>query len=126
MDKVVHFELPADDMNRAKTFYETAFGWTINAWDKQYFMAATGPMDQMGMGTEPGYVNGGIMQRTETAKTPVLVINVMNLDESIKKVETAGGKVVEPKRKIDMIGFYARVADSEGNVIGLMEAAKQG
>ncbi|MBI4127470.1 MAG: VOC family protein [Parcubacteria group bacterium] len=121
MNKVVHFEIPADDMARAKSFYEKVFGWQVNAWDKEYFMATTVPVDDRMMPKEPGAINGGFYRRSEKAPNPVLVINIPSVDQYIKSVEAAGGRLVTPKIAVGEMGFYARVTDSEGNVIGLWE-----
>ncbi len=71
------------------------------------------------MPKEGGAINGDIMKRTETAKSPTIVINVSSVDEYVKKVEAAGGKLVEPKKQIMDMGYYARVSDTEGNTLGL-------
>lgn len=125
--KVVHFEIPADDMNRAKNFYSSVFDWQMEDYpEMKYIGARTVEMDmEKHMPKEPGAINGGIMERSPEVSAPVIAMNVPSVDESIKKVEAAGGKVVKAKTDIGGMGFYAYVKDTEGNVIGLWEDLKK-
>ena len=129
MDKVVHFEIPVDDMGRAKKFYKSIFGWKLVDFPMQggmvYTMATTVEVDKKQMPKEKGAINGGLMRRSAKISAPVLAINVSSVDRSIKKVEAAGGMVVEPKIEIPNMGYYAYVKDCEGNVIGLWENIKK-
>jgi len=77
------------------------------------------------MPTELGAINGGFLKKDPTGEHPVIVIDVPSVDEHIKKIESAGGKVVMPKTQIGDFGLYARVADTEGNVIGIWQLLKQ-
>jgi predicted enzyme related to lactoylglutathione lyase len=119
MDQVVHFELPADDINRAKTFYSKVFGWSIQTFDPEYFLATTVETDEEGQPEASGAINGGIKKRKDKSEAPVIVVHVDDIDASIAKAEKHGGKVVLPKMIIDHIMYYARVQDCEGNVIGI-------
>lgn len=123
MDKVVHFEIPADDTKRAQTFYSETFGWKMQDMpNMNYTMLTTVPMDENLMPKEPGAINGGMYKREEgSSKTPVVVIGVSSVDDSVKKVEAAGGKVLKPKIQIADMGLYAQVTDTEGNTIGLWQ-----
>ena len=124
MDKVVHFELPAENMERAKKFYSSVFGWSISTNDPQYFLVSTTKTTGQGMPLEPGAINGGIMKKTEKAQTPMIVIEVPSIDSYLKKIEKAGGKLVRPKVNIHDMLYYARIADSEGNIVGIVENIK--
>mgnify|MGYP001592987139 CR=1 FL=1 len=127
MDKVVHFEIPADDTGRAKKFYEDVFGWQINKVPMpgmDYSMVTTVETDDKQMPKTAGAINGGLMARDSTGPYPVLVIDVVNLDESLKKIEAAGGKIVMPKMQVADMGLYARVTDCEGNIIGVWQNLK--
>ena len=125
MDSVVHFEIPCDDVERAKKFYKDLFDWNIEDVPMMdYSMVQTAKTDEKGMVQKKGAINGGIMKRDETAKSPVIVINVSNVDDYLKKVEAAGGKTVMPKVPVADMGLYARVSDPEGNVIGLWQDLK--
>jgi predicted enzyme related to lactoylglutathione lyase len=124
MDKVVHFEIPTDDLARAKGFYGSVFGWDLQTMEEMdYTIVRTTPVDQQQMPTEPGGINGGMMKRTADTPAPVLTIGVASVDASLKQVEAAGGDVVRPKTEIPGMGSFAYVKDTEGNVIGLWENA---
>ena len=123
MDSVSHFEITADDNERAKTFYQDVFGWKIDEVPGlDYSMVYTVDTDpKTFMPKKPGAINGGLMKKDDTASSPVIVITVDSLDDKLKAVEAAGGSVVMPKREIPKMGYYARVKDTEDNVIGIWE-----
>jgi hypothetical protein len=124
MDKVVHFEIPFDDKARATKFYSDAFGWKLTDMAQMnYVMAQTAPSDESGFPNEPGAINGGLFQRPSEAPHPTLYVAVQSIDAALQKVASAGGKVVTPKTPIPGMGAYARIMDSESNVIGLFETA---
>ena len=126
MNKVVHFEIPYDDQQRAQKFYQEVFGWQINKFpNMDYYLVTTTPSDENMRPKEPGAINGGLLKKDPTGEHPVLVIDVPSIDEHIKKIESAGGKVVMPKMEIGDFGLYARVADTEGNVIGIWQLLKK-
>ena len=130
MDAIVHFEIPADNIERAKKFYSSIFGWDIQKFpmpegSPDYYGVCTTEVDKKRMPIKPGAINGGMMKRSHKSETPVLVINVKSVDAYVKKIEKAGGKVVMPKMSIADMGFYARIADTESNVIGLWEDVKK-
>lgn len=122
MDKVVHFEIPFDDKARASKFYADSFGWKLaDIPEMSYVMAQTAPSGEDQVPTEPGAINGGLFQRPKEAPHPVLYLAVSSIDQTLKKVASAGGKVITPKTPIPGMGAYARIADTEGNVVGLFE-----
>jgi predicted enzyme related to lactoylglutathione lyase len=121
MDAVVHFEVPADDLSRAKKFYTEVFGWKLtDVPEMNYVIAETTPTKDR-RPVEPGGINGGMVKRDAIGKTPLIVINVDSIDQTVQKLQQAGGKVVQPKVAVGTMGHYARVTDSEGNTIGLWE-----
>lgn len=123
MDKVVHFEIPFDDKARAMRFYSDCFGWQLNEIpDMDYVIASTVQTDEQQMPTEPGAINGGMFHRPTDAPNPTIYVGVDSIDATLDKVNNAGGSVVTPKTPIPGMGSYARVADSEGNVIGVFQA----
>lgn len=128
MDPVVHFELPVKDLARAKEFYGSVFGWNLMdhpmADGSTYVGCRSTAVDEKTFKPlEAGAINGGMMLRTDKVQTPVFAVKVPSVDQRIKDVVAAGGRLVTPK--IDLgIGFYAYVADPEGTVIGLWEDAK--
>jgi uncharacterized protein len=125
VDKVVHFEIPVDDLGRAKEFYSSAFDWDLNDSDMGggmvYTTVRTVETDDKMMPKESGAINGGMMGRSADAKTPVITIQVDSIDDSLKKVEAGGGKVVTPRTPIPNMGAFAYFKDSEGNTMGLFE-----
>jgi uncharacterized protein len=125
MRSVVHFEIPADDVARAKEFYSSIFGWQLQDMpEMDYTIVRTVEVDeQTQMPTSPGAINGGLMQRTEETPTPVVTIDVESVGEALKQVEGAGGRVVRPRTEIPGMGAFAYFTDTEGNTVGLWESA---
>jgi len=122
MDSVVHFELPADDLERAKKFYREVFDWDFKETEvPDYDLAFTIELNEEGLPKDVGAINGAITIRDETLVTPLLVIKVDSIDGALEKIGSAGRKVLLTKMEIKGQGYYARFADSEGNVIGLWE-----
>jgi predicted enzyme related to lactoylglutathione lyase len=124
MDKVVHFEIPAEDVARAKEFYRTIFEWDLQDYDMEggsYTIIQTTPIDERQLPKEPGAINGGMMRRTPTTPSPVINIQVDSIDEALKKVEAGGGSTVTPRTEIPNMGAFAYFKDSEGNTLGLWE-----
>ncbi|MEW6145388.1 MAG: VOC family protein [Thermodesulfobacteriota bacterium] len=130
MDKVVHFEIPVDDLDRAKKFYSSIFGWELQDFQFAEGMTYTGVRtvqvdEKTYMPKEPGAINGGMTKRTKDVSAPIITIHVASIDEYIKKIEAAGGKTVMQKQEVPDMGFYSYFIDSEGNVIGLWETMKK-
>ena len=122
MGKVVHFEIPYDDQARAMQFYSSCFGWQLMSMpEMQYVMAATTEVDDQQMPREPGAINGGLFQRPSEAPYPTIYIDVPSIDDALTKIQGAGGKVVTPNTPIPGMGAFARISDTEGNVIGLFQ-----
>ncbi len=122
--KVVHFEIPFDDGDRARSFYAETFGWqTMPVPGMSYTMVMTGPSDPEQGPTEPGFINGGMFERSAEfpGKAPNLVIDVSSIDDALRKVEAAGGTTVTEKTPVGEMGFAGYFTDTEGNLIGLWE-----
>ncbi|MFI5045465.1 MAG: VOC family protein [Acidimicrobiia bacterium] len=121
--RVVHFELPYDDGDRARAFYEQAFGWQLMSPPGMgYTLVTSGPSGDEGP-TEPGFINGGMMQRQGPFTAPNVVIHVENLEDALQAVNDAGGSTVAERQAIGDMGFSAYFTDPEGNVLGLWETA---
>ena len=124
MGKVVHFEIPADNLARAKKFYSTVFGWILNEFpEMEYTIVRTVESDENGMPKEPGAINGGMLQRQDPVKAPIITISVDNMDQAAATIEKNGGKIIRPKMPVGDMGFAAYFKDTEGNVIGLWQNA---
>jgi uncharacterized protein len=120
MAKVVHFEIPFDDKARAIKFYASAFDWQLKDMpEMNYVMAQSVAVGEDQMPKEPGAINGGLTERSKEASAPVVYVDVPSIDDAIRQVQAAGGTVVTPKTPIPGMGAFARVTDTEGNVVGL-------
>lgn len=123
-NRIVHFEVPYDDGERARAFYREAFGWNLMEMPElSYTMASTGPVDEQGMPTEPGFINGGMFQRTEDLNRPMLTIDVPDIDAAWKTIESLGGERVGEKLEVGQMGYAAYFKDPEGNILGLWQSA---
>jgi uncharacterized protein len=124
MDKVVHFEVPYDDADRAHTFYREAFGWQLDSMpEMSYTMVTTTPTDASGRPGETGGINGGMLAKQGPISSPVIVLGVENLDDSLALVEKLGGSVAIGRQAVGDMGYSAYVHDTEGNLIGLWQNA---
>ena len=118
MPKIVHFELPFDDAERANRFYAEVFGWESHKWEgpQEYYLQQTGPEDEPGIGgalaPRQNSANGGGTQ---------LVIGVDDLDACIARVTAAGCAIVTPRTAIPGVGWFADFRDTEGNVLGMFQ-----
>jgi predicted enzyme related to lactoylglutathione lyase len=120
--KVVHFEVPFDDGDRARSFYKEAFGWQVMEMPEMgYTIVMTGPSNDSGP-TESGFINGGMLSREQAAHSgPVVVVDVESIDTALEKIGSLGGSTVVGKTPVGDMGFAAYFTDTEGNVVGLWE-----
>jgi predicted enzyme related to lactoylglutathione lyase len=121
--KVVHFEVPFDDADRARAFYGDVFGWQIQPMPElDYNFVQTGPTTDQGMPTEPGYLGGGMMQRQSDIDRPVITIEVDSMDAALKSIAEHGGSAVGEPVPVATMGVAAYFKDSEGNLMGLWQS----
>lgn len=128
MDPVVHFEIPVKNLDTARQFYGKIFGWQMADWplpDGSIMVGCvTTPVDEKTrVPLKPGGINGGILLANQHIKAPAFAIHVASIDERVKQVEAAGGKVVKPKEDMMGMGYYCYVSAPEGTVIGLLQDA---
>ncbi len=128
MDPIVHFELPVDNMERARAFYSSIFDWKLTDWTMPdgsiYVGVHTTPINEKTREPlKPGAINGAIVKRDDKTPAPVFAVHVSSIDERMDMILKSGGSVVSPKVSIMGMGFYAYAKDCEGNVIGLWEDA---
>ncbi len=125
--RVVHFEIPFDDGERARGFYKELFGWQVMEMpEMSYAIVMSGPSNDQGP-TESGFINGGMLSRQQAATSgPVLVVDVDSIDQTLERIGGMGGSTVVGKTPVGDMGFAAYFTDPEGNVIGLWETVKQG
>lgn len=121
--RVVHFEIPADDIERARSFYREAFGWQMQPMpEMEYTGITTTESDETGP-TEPGAINGGLCSREDPITGPVVTIDVADIDQALTRVEQLGGKVAMPRQAVADMGFAAYFYDPDGNLMGLWQSA---
>ncbi len=123
MPRVVHFDLPAEDPEKLKGFYEQVFGWKFEKWDDpsgqmEYWLITTGEEN------EPG-INGGMGKRKDANEQIANTIGVPNVDEYIKKVEENGGEILMQKMAIPGIGWISSFKDPQGNKHMIMQDDKE-
>lgn len=126
MNRVVHFEIHADNPERAVDFYAKVFGWEIKFWEggqMEYWMIMTGAKD------ESGGINGGLMRRKGPAPAEGQALNSYvstivcdDYDAYAKKIAEHGGKEVVPKAALVGMAWQGYFKDTEGNIFGLHQA----
>jgi uncharacterized protein len=123
--RVVHFEIPFDDGDRARSFYKEIFGWQVMEMpEMSYTIVTSGPSNDQGP-TESGYINGGMLPRTQASTAgPVIVVDVDSIDQTLERIGGQGGTTVVGKTPVGDMGFAAYFTDPEGNVVGLWETAR--
>jgi uncharacterized protein len=125
-NSVVFFELPADNPERAKAFYEKVFDWKItHNPGLDIFMLGTAPSDQRGRSTEPGTINGLMSTRKNADSTAVVIIEVSDIDSAIESVQKHGGRMVQRKQEIPQVGQAAYFKDTEGNLMQLFQRSSK-
>jgi hypothetical protein len=119
---IVHFEIPAEDVEKQKKFYSQLFGWKIERMPGpvEYYGIYTVPVDEKGMPLRPG-VNGGMMKKQNPDHKAVNYIQVESVDEYTQKIESLGGRIVVPKMEVPGIGWWALALDPEGNQFAILQ-----
>lgn len=117
MSRVVHFEIGADDPERAVSFYANVLGWNIMKWDgpQDYWLVGTGPHEQPG-------IDGAIFPRNPQFNVNCNTVDVTDVDAAVARVTANGGRVEMPKMAVPGIGWLAYCVDTEGNLFGMMQA----
>jgi len=122
-NNISFFAINADDVPRARKFYETVFGWSFEPWGPPNFYVI-----HTGNGTQPS-VEGGLQERRELARGQKMIgfectIAVGNIDQTIRAIEAHGGRLAAPKAHIPTVGTVAYFFDTEGNVAGVIQQEK--
>ena len=122
MTSIIHFDISAEDVLRAKNFYEQLFGWKIEKFPggpvEYYLIETRTAKGERGIG-------GGLAKREKDYQKITNFIQVDAIDEAIAKVKELGGEIVESKSTIPNIGFIAGCRDTEGNIFGVMELKEE-
>jgi len=121
-NSIVHFEIPADDVERAKKFYQEALGWKISdPWNMMYWLVETKEKGAEG-------INGGLMKRMgpppadmQAVNAYVCTVGIPDLDARVAKALGLGGTMALPKMAVPGIGWLAYVKDTEGNIFGMIQ-----
>jgi predicted enzyme related to lactoylglutathione lyase len=116
MPKVLHFEIAADNPERAVEFYSKAFGWNIEKWEGEfeYWLVDAGAEDEAG-------INGAIKPREDGSIS--FAIGVDSYDEFARKIEAEGGKMLTEKNTRPGVGDIGIFQDTEGNILSIIEPA---
>jgi hypothetical protein len=122
---IVHFEIPAQDVEKLKQFYEEVFGWKIIQYPapEDYWVIQTVPVDSDGMPLRPG-VNGGMFRKQQPGIKPINYFAVESINDYLAKIQKLGGKVVSPKQEVPNVGWIAAAEDPEGNKFALIQSLR--
>jgi predicted enzyme related to lactoylglutathione lyase len=125
MNSVVHFEMPYEDRERMAKFYESAFEWRTQMLGEEmgnYVLATTTESDEKGP-KNPGAINGGFYPKNPEwpAQHPSIVVAVEDIRDSMRKVQSAGGRVLGEPMEIPGIGHYVSFVDTEGNRVSMLQ-----
>jgi predicted enzyme related to lactoylglutathione lyase len=117
MPSIAHFDIPAEDVERAKRFYSELFGWKLEKppGPMEYYMIETADLEG-----KPG-VGGGLGERQGPDQQIVNYIGVPSVDEYSTRVTDLGGTVIQPKMTVPGFGYLATCMDTENNVFGLWQ-----
>jgi predicted enzyme related to lactoylglutathione lyase len=117
MSSIVHFDVPAENTERAKKFYSVLLGWKFESYpEMQYNLITTTNLD----GT-PG-VGGGMGKRMDPSQHIVNYFSVKSIDAAIKQVKSLGGSILMDKMAVPKMGYLVNCLDTEGNTFGLWES----
>jgi uncharacterized protein len=135
MNRPVHFEIHADNPDRAGKFYSEVFGWTTKKYEfpgMDYWILMTGPDAKDAMHSQNPGLNGGIVKRMGPAPDKdapvhgyICTMTVSNIDATIQKIVAAGGTEALAKNLLPGVGYLAYYKDTEGNIFGVMQEVSQ-
>lgn len=121
-NKVIHFEFPFDEKERAESFYTGVFGWEPKDWEEfGYTSWNTTEVDENMMPKEPGAINGGMSKRDPEMPHPMFYIDVEDIETTLETVTKNGGEVARGKTQLGDMGYLAWFKDTEGNILGLTQ-----
>ena len=126
MANIAYFEIPADNVDRAKHFYHTLLGWKIQPTKAPMDQSKAASMQYQDVITgesKEGTLSMGGMYKRQMAESIINYVMVEDVDKVLAKVEKLGGKIVVPKMEIKSVGLTAIIQDTEGNAIGLWKPA---
>jgi hypothetical protein len=127
MPTIVHFEIPSDDVERSKKFYNDLFGWKFDKWSSppgseampegmEYWLIST--VDDKGNKA----LGGGMTKRQSPQQQGITnFFDVKSIQEYSARVEQLGGKITTPKMPVPGMGYFAICTDTENNGFGIFE-----
>jgi len=131
MNRVIHFEIHAENPERVAEFYRQVFAWDVSKWDNpagEYWLIVSGPVIEEGKVAGPPGINGGILRRRgaapkggEPVNAFVCTIKVPSVDEYLKRIPDAGGTLAAPKQAMPGLAWLAYCKDPDGNIFGIYE-----
>lgn len=113
---ICHIEWASNNLERSKTFFSGLFDWSLEPWGEGYLVF-----------TPPEGVGGGInkVEKVVAGESPVVYVEVEEIEPYLKKAKALGGGVAVPKTEIPGMGWFAHVTDPDGNVVGLFQGRKK-
>jgi len=122
---VIHFEIAADDVKKVEKFYKSVFDWKFNEIPfVNYTAIQTTETGEDMVAKTPGNINGGLMPKNDQVGGPNIVVSTDDIEKTLNKAKDAGGEVIMETINIPGIGLYARLKDTEGNEVGLVQPNK--
>ncbi len=126
---IVHFEIPAKNIEKLKRFYSELFAWKFNKYpsgsemgnEMEYWTIETVPVDKNMQPIRQG-INGGMYPKDKPDQMPLNHFSVESVDKYVEKAKKLGGKIVSPKTEIPTIGWWAVIEDPDGNQFGILES----
>jgi predicted enzyme related to lactoylglutathione lyase len=114
MSMIIHFEIPADNLNRARSFYNKLFGWEIyEAPGRKNYLLITSDGQKR--------VSSSLIKRFNPRQTTIIYFDVPSVEEYSAKIQELGGKIVVPKKPIPGVGYFAICHDTENNSFGIWQ-----
>jgi uncharacterized protein len=119
-NKMTHFAIHIDDIDRAKNFYDEVFDWGFQSYGQSDFLQIKADK------TESGELIGALQARKYSPVPEKIIglecsVGVENVDDIIEKVKNNGGQLLMPKTAIPYVGWLAKFLDTEGNLICIMQ-----
>jgi predicted enzyme related to lactoylglutathione lyase len=110
---IAHVEIPSTNLETSKEFYKKVFDWDLKDFGKGYLLFNTHQGITIGMRK---------VEKVTSGETTIFHVNVIDIEDTLDKVKTAGGKVFREKTVIPVFGWFALLNDNEGNILGLYQS----
>jgi hypothetical protein len=119
-NRLTHFAIYTDDIDRAKNFYHKVFDWGFNSYGQSDFLQI---QDHK---SEDGELIGALQSRKYSPLPEKIIglecsISIENIELTIEKIKDSGGKILMDKTAIPYVGWIAKFLDTEGNLLCAMQ-----